>query len=257
MFTVLGGTALWALVPSHGSVPRTGGSGRGHQRNIYTFCAVIAYFWSFVLVRVWLVAQVSAEVSIALANVSLFAYIELADAARDARALRVCFEAEPAGALERLEYSLLITKFMPLFWVATVMVDLMVLFIFLKPVSFVSGHQETLLCTQWKAGFVVTPEVSRLSPLLEVFSTFVCAAAVGLIIPLIYTGSRILFQGVAPALLVLLVIALDRRLSQPEIRRRMSQFYVTVREMDPLQYVVASLFGIVFSGLWLWRHFMA
>jgi hypothetical protein len=226
--------------------------------NIYLFCGVIAYFWAFVLVRVWLVAQVSAEVSIALANVSLFAYIELADAARDARALRVCFETEPAGALARLQHGILATKVMPFFWVATVTINQMVLFVFLEHASFVGGHRETLACTQWKAGFVVTPEVSHQSPLLEIISTFVCAAVVGLIIPLTYMYTRrIHSQNVQPVLERLQTAAPD-----PRVARIRSQFLVALREEGRIfsrsrQYVVVPLLGIILSGLWLWRYFMA
>ncbi|KAI0283190.1 hypothetical protein BC826DRAFT_1061056 [Russula brevipes] len=239
MLTVFGGTALWALVPvSWQRTTHKAAVGVATNAHIHPCCAVIAYFWSFVLV-------LSAEVFIALANVSLFAYIELADTARDARALRVCFEAEPAGALACLQHGLLMTKVMPLFWVATVMLNLMTVF-------FISGHRETLVCTHWKAGFVVTPEVSRLSPLLEVFATFVCAAAVALINPLIYTHSRIHSQNMQRIFERLKTDAPD-----PWVARiRRSQFFATVGG-DPLRYNVALLFGIVFSGLWLWRHFMA
>jgi nitrate reductase gamma subunit len=66
----------------------------------------------------------------------------------------------------------------------------MVLFVFLEHASFVSGHREALVCTQWMAGFVVTPEASHQSPLLEIFSTFVCAAGVALIIPIAYMWTR-------------------------------------------------------------------
>jgi hypothetical protein len=255
MLTVFGGTALWALV--HVSWRRTTHRAVAINANTYFFCALIAYLWALVLVRVWLVAQVSAEVSVALANVSLFAYIELADAARDARALRVCFETEPAGALARLQHGLLMAKAIPLFGVMTVTINQMALFVVLKPIFFVSGHRETLVCTQWKADFVVTPEVSHQSPLLEIFSTLGFAGGCVLTIPLIY--NRLNSQNLRRNLERLQAAAPDPRVA----RIRRSQFLVAIRDSERgrisslLQYSIAPLLGIVFSGTWLWWYVMA
>jgi hypothetical protein len=140
---------------------------------------------------------------------------------------------------------------MQIFRMMAVLFNQVVLFIFLEHASFVNGHRESLVCTQWKAGFVVTPEVSHQSPLLEIFYTFFCAA-IGLALPLTHMWSHsIHFQTVQPVL---------KRL--PAAAARIRRFLVAVREQGRLfsrssQYIVVPLLGIILSGLWLWRYLMA
>ena len=58
---------------------------------------------AFFLALVLHAAQPSAQISLALMIVALFAHLELVDAARDARVLQASFAADPARALARLQ----------------------------------------------------------------------------------------------------------------------------------------------------------
>jgi hypothetical protein len=56
-----------------------------------------AILWALFLAPVWLAAQPSAQISLALVTLALFAHLELIDAARDARALHASLAADSAA----------------------------------------------------------------------------------------------------------------------------------------------------------------
>ncbi|KAI0283185.1 hypothetical protein BC826DRAFT_1110301 [Russula brevipes] len=113
VLAVLVGTALWALVPValHVSSERAA-AGDGHKTEVRILGFANAYgvpfavLWGLALAPVWLAAQPSAQIPLALATAALLTHLELVDAARDAQALHAGFAADPAGALARLQQGL-------------------------------------------------------------------------------------------------------------------------------------------------------
>jgi phosphatidylinositol glycan class O len=181
VLAVLAGTALWALVPValHVSSERAA-AGDGHKTEVRVlgfanaYGAPFAVLWGLALAPVWLAAQPSAQISLALATAALLAHLELVDAARDARALHAGFAADPAGALARLQQGLPTMCPAQGQGAAVVTLDEVVpLALLAQLVFFASGHQATLTSLQWKTAFVLTPTVSYpASPLLVILNTF-------------------------------------------------------------------------------------
>ena len=175
------GVALWALVPVtlHVSSERTGtGASQKTQVRVLGFAnaygAPFAILWALVLVPVWLAAQPSAQISLALVTVALFAHLELVDAARDARAIQASFATDPARAIARLQQGASIAQVVREQGPAPVSLNEVVpLALLARLAFFASGHQATLSSIQWKSAFVLTPTVSyTLSPLLVILNTF-------------------------------------------------------------------------------------
>jgi len=194
MLATLGGAALWALVPValHVSSERAP-AGASHKTEVRVlgfanaYGAPFAVLWALILAPVWLAAQPSAQITIALATAALLAHLELIDAARDARALQASFSTDPTTALARLQQGLPTTEVGQGQGTAGVRTDEVVPLALLAQLAFfASGHQATLVSLQWKAAFVLTSKVSYpLSPLFVILNTFGPTALIALAAPLI------------------------------------------------------------------------
>ena len=181
VLAALCGIALWALVPValHVSSERTGtGALHKTQARVLGFAnaygAPFAVLWALVLAPVWLAAQPSAQISLALVTVALFAHLKLVDAARDARAIQASFTTDPARALTRLQQGASTAEVAREQGAVAVSLDEVVpLALLARLASFASGHQATLSSIQWKSAFVLTPTVSYpFSHLLAILNTF-------------------------------------------------------------------------------------
>jgi phosphatidylinositol glycan class O len=144
--------------------------------------APFAVLWSLFLAPVWLAAQPSAQISLALVTAALFAHFELIDAARDARALQASFATDPARTLARLQQGVSTTEVAHETGAVGVTLDEVVPIALLARLAFfASGHQATISSIQWKSAFVLTPTVSYpFSPLLVILNTFGPAMLVAL-----------------------------------------------------------------------------
>jgi phosphatidylinositol glycan class O len=194
VLATLGGTALWALVPVALHVsserPPAGASQKTEVRVLgfaNAYGAPFAVLWALILAPVWLAAQPSAQITLALATAALLAHLELIDAARDARALQASFSIDPSAALARLQQGLPTTEIGQERGTAGVTMDEVVPLALLAQLTFfASGHQATLVSLQWKAAFVLTPKLSyALSPLLMILNTFGPTALIALAVPLL------------------------------------------------------------------------
>jgi phosphatidylinositol glycan class O len=194
MLATVGGTALWALVPVAlhvSSEPAPAGAGHKTEVRVLGFAnaygAPFAVLWALVLAPVWLAAQPSAQITLALATAALLAHLELIDAARDARALQASFSSDPAAALARLQQGLPTTEVGREQGTAGVRMDEVVPLALLAQLAFfASGHQATLVSLQWKAAFVLTSKVSYpFSPLFVILNTFGPTTLIALAVPLV------------------------------------------------------------------------
>lgn len=166
VLAVLGGIAFWTLVPvalqisSERKGTGTGASQKTEVRVLgfaNAYGAPFAILWTLFLAPVWLAAQPSAQISLALVTAALFAHLELIDAVRDARALH----ASHAGVAQEQGV------------VAVTLDEVVPLALLARLAFFASGHQATLSSIQWKSAFVLTPTVTYpLSPLLVILNTF-------------------------------------------------------------------------------------
>jgi len=115
-------------------------------RFVNGYGAPFAVFRAVGLAPVWLAAQPSAQMTLALATA---AHLKLVDAACDARALQASFLVDPTGALACLQQG------------AGVRIDEVVpLALLARLAFFASGHQATSVSLQWKVAFVLTPTLS-------------------------------------------------------------------------------------------------
>jgi phosphatidylinositol glycan class O len=270
VLATLGGAALWALVPValHVSSERTpAGAGRKTEVRVLGFAnaygAPFAVLWTLVLALVWLAAQPSGQITLALATAAVLAHLELVDAARDARALQASFSIDPAGALARLQQGLPATEAEQAQGATAVTVDEMVpLALLAQLVFFASGHQATFVSLQWKAAFVLTPTVSYpLSPLFVILNTLGPTALIAIAVPLLGTWN------VAP-----LAVVPDTTSSPPGPGRRPASSQETQQQptsqarvavlaavraaLGLSQYFGALLLGSALSAAWLRRHLM-
>ncbi|KAI9442126.1 hypothetical protein H4582DRAFT_2126711 [Lactarius indigo] len=198
VIAALGGTALWMLLPVtlHISSERAPGAQNKTEVRVLGFAnafgAPFAVFWALALAPVWLAAQPTAQVTLALATAALFAHLELVDATRDARAIHASFATNPSAALAQLQHQQGQGQGQggggsPAALVAPVSFDEIVPLALLAQLAFfASGHQATLASVQWKSAFVLTSTVSYpLSPLLVIINTFGPTALLALAAPLI------------------------------------------------------------------------
>jgi phosphatidylinositol glycan class O len=196
VLATVGGIVLWTLVPValHISSERAPGARPKTEVRVLGFAnafgAPFAVLWALALVPVWLAAQPTAQITLALATVALLALLELVDAARDARAINASFATDPAGALARLQQQQSQSQGgvgPPAALVAPVSFDEITPLVLLAQLAFfASGHQATLVSMQWKSAFVLTPTVSYpLSPLLVILNTFGPTALLALAAPLL------------------------------------------------------------------------
>ena len=146
--------------------------------------APFVVFWVLRLAPVWLAAQPSTQMTLALATAM---HLELINAARDTRALQASFSVNPTGALAHLQQGMLTTEFGQQQGAAGVRVDEVVPIALLAWLAFfASGHQETSVSLQWKATFVLTPTLSySLSSLSMTLNTLGPMAFITLSVPLL------------------------------------------------------------------------
>ena len=260
VLVVLGGTALWALVPValQISSERTGtGASLKTEVRVLGFAnaygAPFAILWALFLVPVWFTAQPSAQISLALVTTALFAHLELIDAARDARALHASFAADPAAALARLQQGVSTTTEVAQAQgaVAVTLDEVVPLALLARLVFFASGHQATLSSIQWKSAFVLTPTVIYpLSPLLVIINSFGPTALIAL------ATSLLGIWNVAPLDTTTITSS-----PQPDAPRKKSQARVATlgavrAALGISQYFAALLLGSALSAALLRRHLM-
>jgi len=156
--------------------------------------APFVVLWTLFLAPVWLAAQPSAQIALALATAALLAHLELVDAVRDARALSASFASDPAGALARLQQQGLAssttgvtTTTTQAQGVSVVTLDEVVPLALLAQLAlFATGHQAVIASVQWKSAFVLTSTASYLlSPPLVVLNSFGPTALLALAAPLL------------------------------------------------------------------------
>jgi phosphatidylinositol glycan class O len=187
-----GGIVFWMFIPValHISTERPAGTQQKTEVRVLGFAnafgAPFAVFWALALAPVWLAAQPTAQITLALATAALLALLELFDAARDARAMHASF-ADPASALARLQQQQGQGQAGGGYPAAPVSFDEIAPLALLAQLAFfASGHQATLVSVQWKSAFVLTPTVSYpFSPLLVILNTFGPTALIALAAPLL------------------------------------------------------------------------
>jgi phosphatidylinositol glycan class O len=260
VITVLVGSALWALVPValHISSERKGtGASLKTEVRVLGFAnaygAPFAILWALFLVPVWLAAQPSGQISLALVTAALFAHLELIDAARDARTLHANIEADPASVLARLQQGVSAQEQGA---VAVTLDEVIPLALLARLAFFASGHQATLSSIQWKSAFMLTPTVTYpFSPLLVILNSFGPTTLIALATLLVGIWN------VAP---------LDATASSPNrgIRSGSSDAWPEKSQADVatlaavraalgiMQYFAALLLGSAFSAALLRRHLM-
>lgn len=270
VLATLGGTALWALVPValHVSSERTS-AGAGHKTEVRVlgfanaYGAPFAVLWTLVLSLVWLAAQPSAQITLALATAALLAHLELVDAARDARALQASFSIDPASAVARLQQGLPTPEAGRAQGATAVTVDEVVPLALLAQLAFfASGHQATFVSLQWKAAFVLTPTLSYpLSPMFMILNTLGPTALIALAVPLLGTWN------VAPLAMVPDTSSppgpgrrpgssQDTRQQQATSQARVAVLAAVRAALGLSQYFGALLLGSALSAAWLRRHLM-
>ncbi|KAI0263618.1 hypothetical protein BC834DRAFT_938601 [Gloeopeniophorella convolvens] len=242
------GTVLWALVPValHVSSERAPGAHKTQVRVLgfaNAFGAPYAVLWTLALVPVWLAAQPSAQLALALAACALVAHLELVDATRDARALHAGFASDPAAALAQLQQaqggagapgtalagSVALGEIVPLALLAQL-------------AFFASGHEAVVASVQWKSAFVLTRGVSRvLSPALVVLNTL---------------GAPALLAGAAPLLALWNVAPLAVADAAPPGQARRATLGAVRAGAGVMLYFGALLLGSALGAAVLRRHLM-
>ena len=269
VLAVVCGIALWALVPValHISSERTGsGASQKTEVRVLGFAnaygAPFAILWALFLAPVWLAAQPSAQISLALVTVALFAHLELIDAVRDSRALQASFAADPAGALARLQQGGSTTEVARERGVVAVTLDEVVpLALLARLAFFASGHQATLSSIQWKSAFVLTPTVSYpLSPLLVILNSFgpttlvaLAASLVGIwnVAPLAVVSDATSSSQAAPA-----AAAPEAAAAAPKDQAQVAMLAAVRAALGTSQYFGGLLLGSALSAALLRRHLM-
>ena len=295
VLSVIGGTVLWVLLPvalhiTFERVPAapvtdaTGagqGAGARHKTEVRVLGFANAYgapffvLWTLFLAPVWLAAQPSAQIALALATAALLAHLELVDAVRDARALNASFASDPAGALARLQQGLppTATGAMQGQGISVVTLDEVVPLALLAQLAlFATGHQAVIASVQWRSAFVLTSTASYfLSPPLVILNSFGPTALLAFAAPLLGIWN------VAP----LGVVAPDATPSLPQKQqqqqgqgRRATQqvsddAQMATRSQAPVAvlaavraalgtslYFAGLLLGSALSAAWLRRHLM-
>ena len=253
VLATLGGTVFWMLIPItlHISSERAPGTQNKTEVRVLGFAnafgAPFAVFWALALAPVWLAAQPTAQITLALATAALFAFVELVDAARDARAIHASF-ANPASALARLQQQQDQGLAGGGFPAAPVSFDEIAPLALLAQLAFfASGHQATLASVQWKSAFVLTANVSYpFSPILVILNTFGPTALLALAAPLLGIWN------VAP-------LAEPEHAQRPAVVTSQARTAVLAAVRAALGislYFGALLLGSALSAAWLRRHLM-
>ena len=250
----LAGIAFWMFFPValHISSERAPGAQNKTEVRVLGFAnafgAPFAVFWALAFAPVWLAAQPTAQITLALATAALLALLELIDAARDARAIHASF-ADPASALARLQQRQDQGQAgAGGFPTAPVSFDEITPLALLAQLAFfASGHQATLVSVQWKSAFVLTSTVSYpFSPLLVILNTFGPTALLALAAPLLGIWN------VAP-------LAEPQHVQGEAVVESQARIAVLAAVRAALGislYFGALLLGSALSAAWLRRHLM-
>ena len=257
----LGGIAFWMFFPValHISTERAPGAQQKTEVRVLGFAnafgAPFAVFWALALAPVWLAAQPTAQIALALATTALLALLELVDASRDARAMHASF-ADPASALARLQQQQQQDQGKAGgsggFPAAPVSFDEITPLALLAQLAFfASGHQATFVSVQWKSAFVLTPTLSYpFSPLLVILNTF---------------GPTALIALAAPLLGIWNVAPLSTPFAEPQhaqgtvvvaSQARIAVLAAVRAALGTSLYFGALLLGSALSAAWLRRHLM-
>ena len=259
VLAIVGGTVFWTLTPVALHISSERAPDAQHKTEVRVlgfanaFGAPFAVFWALALAPVWLAAQPTAQITLALATVALLALLELVDATRDARAINASFATDPAGALARLQQQQSQGQGgggSPAALGAPVSFDEITPLALLAQLAFfASGHQATLASVQWKSAFVLTPTVSYpLSPLLVILNTFGPTALLALAAPLLGIWN------VAP------LAELQRQHGKGQVVMTSQARPVVLAAVRAAlgfsQYFGTLLLGSALSAAWLRRHLM-
>jgi phosphatidylinositol glycan class O len=253
VLAVIGGTALWALVPVtlQMSSKRTGtGASQKSEVRVLGFAnaygAPFAILWTLFLVPVWLAAQPSAQISLALVTAALFAHLELIDAARDARALHASF----AGVAQEQDQGVAVA-------VAVTLDEVVPLALLARLEFFASGHQATLSSIQWKSAFVLTPTVTYpLSPLLVILNTFGPTTLIALATPLLGIWNVVPLGTTTPSPSPHRGTESAPDATTPKSQARVAVLAAVRAALGMSQYFAALLLGSALSAALLRRHLM-
>ena len=254
IIVTLAGIAFWMFFPValHISSERAPRAQNKTEVRVLGFAnafgAPFAVFWALALAPVWLAAQPTAQITLALATAALLALLELIDATRDARAIHASF-ADPASALARLQQRQDQGQAgAGGFPTAPVSFDEITPLALLAQLAFfASGHQATLVSVQWKSAFVLTSTVSYpFSPLLVILNTFGPTALLALAAPLLGIWN------VAP-------LAEPQHVQGQAVVESQARIAVLAAVRAALGislYFGALLLGSALSAAWLRRHLM-
>ena len=251
VFVVIGGTALWTLVPVALRISSerkgTGASLKTEVRVLgfaNAYGAPFAILWTLFLVPVWLAAQPSAQISLALMTAALFAHLELIDAARDARALH----ASLAGVAQEQGVGGV---------VAVTLDEGVPLALLARLAFFASGHQATLSSIQWKSAFVLTPTVTYpLSPLLVILNTFGPTTLIALATPLLGIWNVAPLDTTTSSSSPQSGASSDAAPPTTKSQARVAKLAAVRAALGMSQYFAALLLGSALSAAVLRRHLM-
>jgi phosphatidylinositol glycan class O len=196
----IGGFVLWWAVPvclkiSVAETPAGAqGEGEGQQQKTAKQVTVLGYansfgspylvFWTIFFSLLFTVTQLTGQIVLALAVVALLAHLEVVDSVRDVESLNSAFQSSQLSAA--LDMSTLRAASPSLKFSDVSMVALLALHAF-----YGTGHQSTISSIQWKAAFVLTPELtypfSPLSVIVNFFGSFFLFA---LAVPLLVLWNR-------------------------------------------------------------------
>ncbi|KAH9913817.1 uncharacterized protein BXZ73DRAFT_55334 [Epithele typhae] len=177
------GYALWYLVPmcvQISSQPKPGPTPKKEVTVVgfgNAYGAPYIVFWLLFLALLYPSAQLTGQITLALAAVAVLAYLEVVDSVRDVRGIDALFASgNPSAILQADELS---APAQPLRFAEVQPLALLAVHAF-----FATGHQAAVPSIQWKAAFVLTPTlVYPFSPALVALNTLGPTALVALAAP--------------------------------------------------------------------------
>ncbi|KAI5116507.1 hypothetical protein M0805_004670 [Coniferiporia weirii] len=196
--------------------------------NTNSYGASFLLFWSIGFALVYLAAQLTGQVVLALAVVALLAHLEVTDSVRDVEALNTAFASSKLSAALDLEK----TASAPFTF------EQLVPFAQLGVLAFhATGHQATISSLQWKSAFLLTPVVAYYASRVAVtLNTF---------------GPQIALASAAP------LLALWQRPSTPGATARTGALGASVRAAVGVMLCYSVLLlSSAASAAWLRRHLM-
>ncbi|KAH9895692.1 hypothetical protein C8Q73DRAFT_728821 [Cubamyces lactineus] len=187
-------------------------------------------FWCLFLGLVYPATQLTGQLVLALATISILAHLEVVDSVRDVRELEAVFASGNPSAI--LQQDGLQPASIPLRFSEITPLALLAVHAF-----FATGHQAAIPSIQWKAAFVLTPTLTYpLSPLLVTLNTL---------------GPHFLIALAAPLLALWNVAPLPQPAA--DVRVRLDAVRASLGMM--LYHAVLLLSSAVCSA-WLRRHLM-